>query len=473
MSRKKNRHHGSCRPGLPQLQLSVPGPGRLRGRGLYRHSDPRYRRSDLPSRSWQGISIPRVFPFEPKKELETIVRSEEIDEVWFSYSDVPHSYVMDKASRVIGWGAHFGVCSVQKTMLSSTKPVIAVTAVRTGVGKSQTSRYISRILRQMGLRVVAVRHPMPYGDLSQQICQRFATYEDLDSHQCTIEEREEYEPHLDNGFVVYAGYRLREDSAPGRAGGRSHPLGWRQQRHPVLCSRSAHHAAGPSSTGSRADLLSGTDQLPHLGSADRQQSGDRHPRGDRRGSGELSKIQPRGTGRPVSIRHHGRPPGADRRQAGAGGRGRTDAHPWWHDLRCRLVRRQAGRSRRDRRPHALRRRIHQRDLREPTPTPERSLPAMGYGQQQIGELEATINATEADVVVEGTPINLQRILSVNKPIANVAYELEELDPGVIEKAVQAVWTASTPEGGRRSTQGRRERCRRASSVPPWPTAPEP
>jgi predicted GTPase len=144
-------------------------------------------------------------PIEPEEELERLVRELEVEEVWFSYSDVSHEYVMDKASRVVGWGAHFGVCSATRTMLRSARPVVAVTAVRTGAGKSQTSRYVARILKKLGKRVVAVRHPMPYGDLAKQAVQRFATYEDLDRHETTIEEREEYEPHIDNGFVVYAG----------------------------------------------------------------------------------------------------------------------------------------------------------------------------------------------------------------------------------------------------------------------------
>ena len=152
-----------------------------------------------------GRLYPDGIPILAEEDLESTIRTRNVDEVWFSYSDVSHDYVMHKASQVIGWGAAFGVCSAQKTMLPSSKPVIAITAVRTGCGKSQTTRYISRILRDMGKRVVAVRHPMPYGDLSKQVCQRFATYEDLVTHDCTIEEREEYEPHIDNGFVVYAG----------------------------------------------------------------------------------------------------------------------------------------------------------------------------------------------------------------------------------------------------------------------------
>ncbi|MDX1585075.1 MAG: GTPase, partial [Thermoanaerobaculia bacterium] len=164
---------------------------------------------DIEGRSYPpelaGRLYPEGIPIVAEGDLPRIIRDEDVDEVWFSYSDVSHDYVMHKASQVIGWGANFGVCSAQRTMLPSSKPVIAITAVRTGCGKSQTTRFISRILREMGKKVVAIRHPMPYGDLSKQISQRFASYEDLDKHDCTIEEREEYEPHIDNGFVVYAG----------------------------------------------------------------------------------------------------------------------------------------------------------------------------------------------------------------------------------------------------------------------------
>ncbi|NCO69734.1 MAG: GTPase, partial [Acidobacteria bacterium] len=136
-----------------------------------------------------GSLYPKGIPIFTEDELERIVKEHNVDEVWFSYSDVQHQYVMDKGSHVIAWGPHFGICSAQKTMLASCKPVIAITAVRTGVGKSQTTRYVSNILKGLGLKVVAVRHPMPYGDLARQACQRFETYADLDMHECTIEER--------------------------------------------------------------------------------------------------------------------------------------------------------------------------------------------------------------------------------------------------------------------------------------------
>jgi predicted GTPase len=206
-----------------------------------------------------GPLYPTGIPIVAESELERLVKQHDIDEVWFSYSDVSHQYVMDKGAHVIAWGANFGVCSATRTMLKSTKPVIAIVAVRTGVGKSQTTRFVSNILKRLGKRVVAIRHPMPYGDLAKQACQRFAKYEDLDKHDCTIEEREEYEPHIDNGFVVTPG---RHERSSARGGGRRHPLGRRQQRHALLQARPAHHPARPAPGRPRAELLPGDDQLP-------------------------------------------------------------------------------------------------------------------------------------------------------------------------------------------------------------------
>ena len=152
-----------------------------------------------------GPGYPSGIPIVPEEELGRLIREENVDTCVFSYSDVRHEHVMHLASQAIALGADFQLLSARRTMLEAKVPVIAVTAVRTGAGKSQTTRYLSKILKKLGKRVVAIRHPMPYGDLAEQVCQRFATYADLDREKCTIEEREEYEPHIDNGFVVYAG----------------------------------------------------------------------------------------------------------------------------------------------------------------------------------------------------------------------------------------------------------------------------
>ena len=152
-----------------------------------------------------GKLYPKGIPIHPEEDLLKLVAKHKVDEVIFSYSDVPYDYVMDKASQVMAVGARFSVEGAMPTMLKSKKPVVAVCAIRTGCGKSQTTRRVASALQEMGLKVVAIRHPMPYGDLAKQACQRFATYADLNKHKCTIEEREEYEPHIDSGVIVYAG----------------------------------------------------------------------------------------------------------------------------------------------------------------------------------------------------------------------------------------------------------------------------
>ncbi|MCR4397280.1 MAG: GTPase, partial [Candidatus Saccharicenans sp.] len=152
-----------------------------------------------------GKLYPKGIPIFSEAELTDLIKAYKVDEVHFAYSDVSHEYVMHKASQVLAAGANFVLLGPGDTMIKSRKPVVSVCAVRTGSGKSQTTRKVALTLKAKGRRVVVIRHPMPYGDLVKQAVQRFATYEDLDRHECTIEEREEYEPHIDNGIVVYAG----------------------------------------------------------------------------------------------------------------------------------------------------------------------------------------------------------------------------------------------------------------------------
>ena len=152
-----------------------------------------------------GKLYPAGIPIFPESDLVKLIKEHNVEQVIFAYSDVSHENVMHKASLVLATGADFRLMGTDATQVKSTKPVVSVCAVRTGAGKSQTTRRVSLILREMGYKVAAIRHPMPYGDLVKQKVQRFATYADLDKHECTIEEREEYEPHLDNGIIVYAG----------------------------------------------------------------------------------------------------------------------------------------------------------------------------------------------------------------------------------------------------------------------------
>ena len=152
-----------------------------------------------------GTLYPEGIPIVPEEDLDRLLHEDDIDEVIFAYSDVSIEYLAERRDRVVAKGVAFTTFDVDGSMLTSKKPVIAITAIRTGCGKSQVSRRIIDILREMGLKAVAIRHPMPYGDLAKQAVQRFASYDDLARHDCTIEEREEYEPHIANGIVVYAG----------------------------------------------------------------------------------------------------------------------------------------------------------------------------------------------------------------------------------------------------------------------------
>lgn len=175
-----------------------------------------------------GPAYSNGIPIADERDMEKFIREENVDIVVFSYSDVSHSTLMHLASRAVAAGADFWLLGTEQTQLKSTVPVVSICAVRTGCGKSPLSRKVAAELRRAGLRVVAIRHPMPYGDLAAQAVQRFATMQDLERHHCTIEECEEYEPHLVHGTVVYAGVDYGKNPAPGGAGSGRDSLGRRQ-----------------------------------------------------------------------------------------------------------------------------------------------------------------------------------------------------------------------------------------------------
>lgn len=384
-----------------------------------------------------GALYPQGIPIRAEEELEALIREHAVDEVWFSYSDVSHLDLMHKGSQVVAWGAHFGICSATRTMVRSSRPVIAITAVRTGVGKSQTTRYISALLRDLGKKVVAVRHPMPYGDLAKQAVQRFATYEDLDLHETTIEEREEYEPHIDNGFVVYAGVdyekilRQAEEEAEVILwdGGNNDTPFYKPDLHIVLVDphRPGHEVSYyPGETNLRmADLVI----VNKVNTAD-PANVETVLANCRRTNPRARVIQCRSV---VTVDH---PELIRGKRALVVEDGPTLTHggmtygAGWYAARdagaAEIV---------DPTPYAV---GSIRETYAKYPNARQILPAMGYGEKQIRELEATIEAVPADVVVEGTPIELKRILRVSKPIADVRYELEEVEPGVLAEAVRRV-----------------------------------
>ncbi len=384
-----------------------------------------------------GPLYPQGIPIFAEEELEKLVKQHDVDDVWFSYSDVSHQYVMDKGSHVVAWGANFGILSARRTMLASSKPVIAIVAVRTGVGKSQTTRYVSRILKNLGKRVVAVRHPMPYGDLAKQACQRFETYEDLDRHDCTIEEREEYEPHIDNGFIVYAGvdYELILREAEKEAdvilwdGGNNDTPFFKPALHITL--------VDPHRPGHELTYYPGETNflLADLLIVNKVQTAD--PVKVEEVLDNCRRFNPRARVIKCASKIF-----VDRPELIAGKRalvvedGPTLTHGGMTYGAGWFAAKNAGAAEIvDPKPYAV---GTIAETYKKYPNSSGILPAMGYSDQQFADLEATINATPCDVVVEGTPIDLTRILKVNKPIAGVTYELEELEPGVIESMIRAV-----------------------------------
>jgi len=372
-----------------------------------------------------GELYPEGIPIHPESALESLIREFDVDQVVFAYSDVSHEYVMHKASQVIAAGADFRLMGARDTMLDSKVPVVSVCAVRTGSGKSQTSRRTSDLLRQMGKKLVVVRHPMPYGDLVKQACQRFATYEDLDRHNCTIEEREEYEPHLDRGSIVYAGvdYAQILQQAEQEAdvilwdGGNNDLPFYRPDLHIVVTDplRAGHELRyHPGEANLRmADAViinkietANPDEVAQL----RQ---------------NIASLNPTAT-----VIDAASPIFLDNPQAIHGAKvlviedGPTLTHgEMAYGAGYVAARRFGAAEIIDPRPYAVGS-IAETFAKYPNTGP--ILPAMGYGARQIEELQATINATPCDLVIVATPIDLRRVLEMKQPSERVRYELQEI-----------------------------------------------
>lgn len=371
-----------------------------------------------------GERYPAGIPIRPEAELEALVRDLDVDTVVFAYSDVSHEHVMHSASRALAAGADFRLHGPRRTMLESTRPVVAVCAVRTGSGKSQTSRYVARTLEARGLRVAVVRHPMPYGDLVAQRVQRYATYADLDRYDTTIEEREEYEPHLDAGRLVFAGVDYEQILRAAEAeadiviwdGGNNDLPFYRPDLHVVVADplRPGHELRyHPGEANLRAaDVVvinkvdSATPEALATVRADIARVNPRAAVVEARSSLALEGGEVRGRTVVVvedgpTLTHGGMTYGAGvvaARRFGA----------------AEIV---------DPRPYAA---GELAATLATYPALERLLPAMGYGPRQIHELEAALAATPADLVLAATPIDLTRVLTVPKPIVRVRYELEEV-----------------------------------------------
>jgi predicted GTPase len=384
-----------------------------------------------------GKLYPQGIPIFDEAELVALIQREKPDAAVFSYSDVPHATVMHLASLCIAHGCDFELLGADKTMIQSTKPVIGITAVRTGAGKSQTTRYISNILKKLGKKVVAIRHPMPYGDLAKQACQRFADYSDLDKHECTIEEREEYEPHIDNGFVVYAGvdYEQIIRSAEKEAdvilwdGGNNDLPFYKSNLHLCIADplRSGHEMAyHPGEANFRmADIIL-------INKCDSAKEADIKAIED-----NAALVNPK-----ARVIRANSPVTCDKPEWVKGKRalviedGPTLTHGSMSYGAGVVAAKAAGAHEIvDPTPYAV---ASLAATYRKYPNAQGILPAMGYGEQQVKDLEATIEATPCDVVLSGTPIDLTRVLKVTKPMTRVRYDLAEIREGVLEAEVRRV-----------------------------------
>jgi len=381
-----------------------------------------------------GANYLEGIPIFPEEDLPELIKKHDVDQVIFAYSDVSHEYVMHKASIVLASGADFRLLSPSATMLKAKIPVVSVCAVRTGSGKSQTSRRVCKILKKMGYTVVVVRHPMPYGDLRKQVCQRFASMEDLDKYECTIEEREDYEPHIANGFVVYAGVDyeriLREAEKEAEIivwdGGNNDLPFYTSDLHIVVADphRPGHELTyHPGETNLRmADVV----VINKVDTAD--------AKGIEIVRNNIKMVNPDATvvktASPITVDN---PELIRGKKVLVVEDGPTLTHGSMAYGAGIIAARKLGASLVDPRPYAL---GSIRDVFEKYSHMGVLLPAVGYGKKQIRELEETINATPCDAVVIGTPIDLRKALRLNKPAVRVRYELQEVGKPNLEEVLK-------------------------------------
>jgi predicted GTPase len=370
-----------------------------------------------------GKLYPSGIPIYPESEMPTLIRMLGVDQVVFAYSDVNHQYVMSKAATAIAAGADFRLMGPKDTMVASSKPVVAVCAVRTGSGKSQTTRYVASALQQMGKKVVAIRHPMPYGDLVKQRVQRFASYEDLDLHETTIEEREEYEPHIDRGVVVYAGvdYEAILRQAEQEAdvilwdGGNNDLPFYKSDLHLVVADphRAGHEMSyWPGSANFRmADVII----------INKVDTADLRPISQIRDAAAV--VNPGAT-----IIEAASPIFVDDPAAIRGKRvlviedGPTLTHgEMKYGAGIVAARRFGAAEIIDPRPYTV---GTITETFEKYPEIGTLLPAMGYGGEQVKDLEETIRRVPCDMVISATPIDLTRVAKIYHPVQRVRYELQ-------------------------------------------------
>jgi len=379
-----------------------------------------------------GNLYPEGIPIYPEAELSNLIQRYQVTQVVFAYSDVSHETVMHKASQALVAGADFRLMGTDSTMLQGRKPVVTVCAVRTGSGKSQTTRYVCDTLQRMGKHVVVVRHPMPYGNIVAQSVQRFATYKDMDRHKCTIEEREEYEPHIDRGVVVYAGVdyerilRQAEEEADVVVwdGGNNDLPFFRPDLHIVVADphRPGHelryHPGEANLRMADVVVINKVDTANFEGVSQVRES--------------IYAVNPQAVvveaASPIFIED---PEGVRGKRVLVIEDGPTLTHgEMTYGAGVLAARRYGAAELVDPRPYAVR---SIATTFEKHPHIGQLLPAMGYGDEQMRDLEETINAAKCDLVLVATPIDLRRLINIRHPVDRVRYELQVIGQPTLEE----------------------------------------
>ncbi|MEM5812089.1 MAG: cyclic 2,3-diphosphoglycerate synthase [Candidatus Aenigmatarchaeota archaeon] len=381
-----------------------------------------------------GKIYPRGIPIHPEEKLPDIIKKGHIDEAVLAYSDLSHQEVMEKASLALSLGADFRLMGAKATMLKTKKPVVAICAVRTGAGKSPLSRKVCRILKKLGYKVAVVRHPMPYGDLRNQVFQRFSSLDDLESQNCTIEEIEEYEPHIREGTIVYSGVDyakiLKEaekeaDIIVWDGGNNDTPFFKPSLLITIADARRPGHEISyypgevnlrmadvviinKAKTAKKKDIQTIISNTKKLNPRAVIIKADMPKKTDKPELVKNKKVLIVGDG--PTLTHGGLSFGAATLEA--------------KRLKAKIV---------DPRPYAT---GSIREVYEKYPHLSKILPAMGYGKKQLKELEETINKAKCDTVLIGTPIDLGRYLKINKPYARVTYEIREMGKPKIEQILR-------------------------------------
>ena len=386
-----------------------------------------------------GDLYPKGIPIHDESELVNLIQTHHINEVVFSYSDIRHTDVMHLGSMVNAAGADFKMMGISRTAIKSTKPVIGICAVRTGCGKSQTTRKISEIFKSAGMKVAVIRHPMPYGDLSAQAVQRFSSLDDLEKHDCTIEEMEEYEPHINRGTIVYAG--VDYEAIVREAEQVADVILWDGGNNdmPFYQTDLLFVVVDPHRSGHETQYYPGETNLRMADVVIINKIKTANPENVEKLRASIAQINPKAkvvdAASPVTVED---PDIINGKRVLVVEDGPTLTHGEMKYGAGVVAANQCG---------AL-------ELVDPRPFAQGSiartfdhypdigmvLPAMGYGNDQVRDLETTINNTDCDAVVIGTPIDLRRIVNIKHPSTRVTYELDELGDNKLDKILSKFTT---------------------------------